>query len=160
MKKYAKVLFVCNGNTCRSPMAATIFGNLKGERDMLVGSRGLVVLFPEPYNPKAIAVAAAHNMIMPNNYAKEIAKEDFGNDTLVLTMSEKQKNKLYARFKNAINVYTMMEYAGVERDEIKDPYGGEIQAYSKCFEEIQELVEKVAEVLFKEENENDSSNWL
>lgn len=160
MKKYAKVLFVCNGNTCRSPMAATIFSNLKGERDIRVGSRGLVVLFPEPYNPKAIAVAAAHNMIMPNNSAKEICEEDFGNDTLVLTMSERQKSKLYARFKNAINVYTLMECAGIDREEIKDPYGKDMQAYSKCFEELQELVEKVAEVLFKEENENDSSDWL
>lgn len=160
MKKYAKVLFVCNGNTCRSPMAATVLNYLKGDRELAVGSRGMVVLFPEPYNPKAIGVAAARGMIMPNNSAKEISEEDFGKDVLVLTMSEKQKNRLYSQFKKAINVYTMMEYAGVERDEVKDPYGGDMQAYARCFDEIQELVEKVAEVLFKEDNEDDSSDWL
>lgn len=160
MKKYSKVLFICNGNTCRSPMAATILSHLKGENELAVGSRGMVVLFPEPYNPKAIGVASAHGMMMSNNSAKEIAEEDFGKDVLVLTMSEKQKTKLYAQFKKAINVYTLMEYAGVERDEVKDPYGGDMQAYSKCFDEIQELVEKVAEKLFKEDNEDDSSDWL
>lgn len=151
MKTYSKVIFVCDGNTCRSPMAATILNYAKGGRELLVGSRGMVVLFAEPYNPKAIAVAAAHGMIMPNNSACQIKEEDFGNDVLVLTMSEKQKNKIYARFTQAINVYTLMEYAGVDKGEIQDPYGGDMETYSRCFEEIRELVERAAQILFKEE---------
>lgn len=151
MKTYSKVIFVCDGNTCRSPMAATILNHLKDGRELLVSSRGMVVLFAEPYNPKAVAVAAARGMIMPNNPACQIKEEDFGNDVLVLAMSEKQKNKLYARFKQAINVYTLMEYAGEGEDEIQDPYGGGMEAYFQCFEEIRGLVEKAAQVLFKEE---------
>ena len=64
MKKYNKVIFVCNGNTCRSPMAATIFSSVKNDDKLLVASRGMVVLFDEPYNPKAVAVCAAHDMIL------------------------------------------------------------------------------------------------
>lgn len=56
MNTFDKVIFVCNGNTCRSPMAATVMANLK--QDIISESRGMVVLFPEPYNPKAVAVAA------------------------------------------------------------------------------------------------------
>ena len=55
MNTFDKVIFVCNGNTCRSPMAATVMANLK--QDIISESRGMVVLFPEPYNPKAVAVA-------------------------------------------------------------------------------------------------------
>ncbi len=153
MKKYSKVIFICNGNTCRGPMAATILNNLKGENELQVVSRGMVVLFPEPYNPKAIAVAASNGMLMPNNSATQISSEDFGRDVLVLTMSERQKNKLYSRFKNAINVYTIMEYADIERDEVKDPYGGGLEEYAACFNELKQIIEEIAKILFKEEEE-------
>ena len=72
-------------------MAATIFSSVKNDDKLLVASRGMVVLFDEPYNPKAVAVCAAHDMIMPNNPATQISADDFGNDTLVLTMSDAQK---------------------------------------------------------------------
>ena len=84
MNRFNKVIFVCMGNTCRSPMAATIMSNLMP--DMRCESRGVVVLFPEPYNPKAVAVASRHGMIMPSNVSVQIANEDFSIDTLVLTM--------------------------------------------------------------------------
>ena len=53
MAKYNKLIFVCTGNTCRSPMAEAIYKNLDKETDIKVFSRGLVVLFGEPINPKA-----------------------------------------------------------------------------------------------------------
>ena len=54
MNTYNKIIFVCMGNTCRSPMAATIMQNRLSKYDVIVESRGMVVLFEEPYNPKAI----------------------------------------------------------------------------------------------------------
>ena len=91
-------------------MAATVMANLK--QDIISESRGMVVLFPEPYNPKAVAVAAKHNMIIPNNSAKQLLNEDFGNDTLVLAMNSHMKQKIYDEYSEAINVYTLSEYAG------------------------------------------------
>ena len=134
MNTFDKVIFVCNGNTCRSPMAATVMANLK--QDIISESRGMVVLFPEPYNPKAVAVAAKHNMIIPN-----------GNDTLVLAMNSHMKQKIYDEYSEAINVYTLSEYAGEPEQDIKDPYGKGIEEYNACFEMICRLVGKVAEYL-------------
>ena len=107
--------------------------NLK--QDIISESRGMVVLFPEPYNPKAVAVAAKHNMIIPNNSAKQLLNEDFGNDTLVLAMNSYMKQKIYDEYSEAINVYTLSEYAG------------EPEEYSACFELIYRLVSNVAEYL-------------
>lgn len=154
MKKYDKIIFVCTGNTCRSPMAATIMNELKGDSDILVASRGMVVLFPEPYNPKAIAVLASHGMIMPNYSAKELSAEDFDNQTLVLTMSETHKQKIYSQFENAINVYTLQEYTGDNGDEVEDPYGKGIEEYSKCYDKLYVLVSKVADMIFNEQEES------
>ena len=133
MNTFDKVIFVCNGNTCRSPMAATVMANLK--QDIISESRGMVVLFPE------------HNMIIPNNSAKQLLNEDFGNDTLVLAMNSHMKQKIYDEYSEAINVYTLSEYAGEPEQEIKDPYGKGIEEYSACFELIYRLVSNVAEYL-------------
>lgn len=153
MKRYSRVIFVCNGNTCRSPIAATIMNSVKKNRELEVLSRGMVVLFDEPYNPKAVAVCAAHDLIMPNNPATQLAKEDFDNDTLVLTMSKTQKDKIYAEYDNAINVYTLAEYAKEPMElEVQDPMGKGIDEYKKCYDSLYELVSKAADRMYESED--------
>ncbi|MGN0317210.1 MAG: protein tyrosine phosphatase [Lachnospira sp.] len=143
MSIYKRIIFVCTGNTCRSPMAATIMVNLMPE--MRVESRGMVVLFSEPYNPKAVAVAASHGMIMPSNTATQIDNTDFDNSTLVLTMNAEMKQKLYDTYDRAINVYTISEFVGEGDRVVYDPYGKGAEEYNRCFEDLYELVEKVCE---------------
>lgn len=145
MNRFSKIIFVCVGNTCRSPMAATIMNHFMP--DLIIESRGMVVLFPEPYNPKAVAVASRHNMIMPSNCAKQLENSDFSNDTLVLVMNSAIKKKIYEAFDDAINVYTLSEFAGEDIEEVQDPYGKGNEEYNKCFEDLYYLVEKVAKIL-------------
>ena len=117
MNRFNKVIFVCMGNTCRSPMAATIMSNLMPE--MRSESRGMVVLFPEPYNPKAVAVASRHGMIMPSNVSAQISNDDFSVDTLVLTMNLSMKQKMYDTFDKAINVFTLGERSEEHTSELQ-----------------------------------------
>jgi len=153
MNTYNKIIFVCTGNTCRSPMAATIMQhNLMG-MDISVESRGMVVLFPEPYNPKAVAVAANHGMIMPSNNAIQIENSDFDKETLVLVMDSSMKAKLYNNYEKAINVYTINEFVGWDYVEINDPYGKGIEEYHKCFDTLLELVNVAAEIIINNMNE-------
>ena len=142
MNRFNKVIFICMGNTCRSPMAATIMTKLMP--DIRVESRGMVVLFPEPYNPKAVAVAARHDMIMPSNVSVQVVNDDFGIDTLVLTMNSSMKQKIYDTFNKAINVFTLSE-----------PYGKGVEEYNKCFEQLYSYVEKVVKVISAPKNEAD-----
>ncbi len=144
MSNINKVIFVCVGNTCRSPMAATIMSTFLQGTDILVQSRGMVVLFPEPYNPKAVAVASKHGMIMVSDSTKQIENEDFDNNTLVLVMNSNMKKKLYDKYDRAINVYTLSEYAGEGDIEVLDPYGKGMEEYNKCFEQLYILLEKAA----------------
>ena len=144
MSNINKVIFVCVGNTCRSPMAATIMSTFLQGTDILVQSRGMVVLFPEPYNPKAVAVASKHGMIMVSDSTKQIENEDFDNNTLVLVMNSNMKKKLYDKYDRAINVYTLSEYAGEGDIEVLDPYGKGMEEYNKCFEQLYILLERAA----------------
>ena len=56
MKRFDRLIFVSNSDTCRAPMAKGIMRSKYLLSDLEVDSRGLVVLFPEPVNPKVEAV--------------------------------------------------------------------------------------------------------
>lgn len=141
MIKYEKIIFVCTGNTCRSPMADTIYHGLVTDSPVETLSRGLVVLFPEPANPKAEMVLKSHNLNLSNHIATQLAPEDIDENTLLLTMTENQKQKVMSEYGYADNVYTVKEFVGEEGDVI-DPYGGSILDYNDCFAELSRLMKK------------------
>lgn len=142
MAIYNKLIFVSTANTSRSPMAETIYRNLDQNSDIEVVSRGLVVLFEEPVNPKAKTVLNNHELSMGEHVSKQLSVEEVDEHTLILTMNEKQKNSIINDFGITENIYTINEFAG-EMLQIHDPYGGDLVEYEKCYQEIVRVVKKV-----------------
>lgn len=141
MSKYNKLVFVCTGNTCRSPMAEAIYKNLDKETEVRVFSRGLVVLFHEPINPKAEVVLNKHDLEINNHISRGIKEYEIDDNTLILTMTDAHKRKLMDTYPNAVNVYTIKEYVG-EGGDVVDPYGGSLVEYEECYIELARLVKK------------------
>ncbi len=149
MIKYEKLIFVCTGNTCRGPMAETIYKGLASDSEMEIFSKGLVVLFPEPANPKAVAVLNSHNLELTDHMSTQLAKEDIDDNTLILTMTEGQKKKVSENYGEVINLYTIKEFVG-ENGDVTDPYGKDLIDYEDCFVELNRLVKKIVYRLIKE----------
>lgn len=141
MSRYNKLIFVCTGNTCRSPMAEAIYKNLDRESDVKVLSRGLVVLFSEPINPKADVVLRKHDLETSNHVSRGLKASDIDDKTLILTMTEAHKSKIIDDYPRAMNVFTITEYVGEEGD-VVDPYGGSLVEYEECYVELARLVKK------------------
>ncbi len=141
MVKYNKLIFVCTGNTCRSPMAEVIFRNLDKESNVKVVSRGVVVLFGEPINQKAEVVLKKHDLENSNHISRGLKEADIDESTLILTMTNAQKRKIMDTYPNVKNVYTIKEYAG-ENGDVIDPYGGSLVDYEECYIELARLVKK------------------
>lgn len=150
MIKYEKLIFVCTGNTCRSPMAETIYRSMETNREIPCISRGMVVLFAEPSNPKAVLVLKNHRLALDGHISQQLSEEDIDENTLVLTMTEKIKDNIAEKFHITENVYTLKEFAG-ESGDVTDPYGGTLMDYEDCYVELARLVKKTVYKLNEEE---------
>lgn len=151
--KYEKIIFIGTDDTCRAPMAERIYHSLVTDSELDTISRGLVVLFPEPYNPKAEIVLKNHNMTLEGYTAQQLIAEDMNEDSLILTMSESQKTKIINEYGYTKNVYTVKEFVGEEGD-VMDPYGKTILEYEDCFVELSRLIKKMV-IKMDEKVEND-----
>ncbi|MCD8329304.1 MAG: phosphotyrosine protein phosphatase [Lachnospiraceae bacterium] len=150
MEQFDRILFVCTDNTCRSVIAEAVMRNVCRERKIQIASRGLVVLFPEPLNPKAVAVLAGNQMTPAKEMSEPLEEEDITGDTLILAMTAHDREMIRERFPRARYVYTLGDYAGKPGD-VEVPHGGSLADYGACCEYIDLLVKLVAERLFRGE---------
>ncbi|MGN0165375.1 MAG: phosphotyrosine protein phosphatase [Lachnospiraceae bacterium] len=143
--KYSRILFISRDDTTLGPLAAAIFKSLcRNENPPEILSRGLVVLFEGPLNPKVEVVLGSHLIEPVSSTTKALSEQDFDRDTLVLTMSEEQKKSFYEAYP-LIKVAVLNEYVG--EAEIFDPYGGTLMDYEKTFGQLTIILKKLALML-------------
>lgn len=119
-----------------------------GERKIGIASRGLVVLFPEPLNPKAVAVLKGNQITPAKDKSEPLTAEDITPETLILTMTAKETEMVKEQFPDAKLVTTLGEFAGKPGD-VVEPHGGTLAEYGRCYEYIDLLVKFAAESLFR-----------
>ena len=150
MKKYDRLIFVSNSDTCRGPMAEAILKSKFLLSELEVESRGLVVLFPEPVNPKAEAILASHGLTMKDHTAKMLEQEDFDERTLILVMEDALKQRIFQEHENVQNTWQLSEYIKEETD-VTEPVGGSLADYGACYELLDCMISSLVVVLNEEE---------
>ena len=150
MKKYDRLIFVSNSDTCRGPMAEAILKSKFLLSELEVESRGLVVLFPEPDNQKAEAILASHGLTMKDHTAKMLEQEDFDERTLILVMEDALKQRIFQEHENVQNTWQLSEYIKEETD-VTEPVGGSLADYGACYELLDCMISSLVVVLNEEE---------
>ena len=138
-----KVLFVCTGNTCRSPMAEGILKDIAEKRnlDIEVKSAGLSVYDGDCAATNSRTAMAKIGIDILNHKSSALHRDLVEESDLILTMSLGHKEAIISSFKSSKDkVFTLMEYAyGVEKD-VKDPYGKSLQVYEGTRDEIYQAI--------------------
>ena len=141
-----KIVFICTGNTCRSPMAAALGASIFGGAglDIEVFSAGVSAWDGQPASQNAILAIAGMEYpgISLNSHKSQIiSRELLKNASLVLTMTGRHLDVVKSACPSA-RAFTLYEYAsGVkESGDISDPFGGDLEIYRACAEEIKQLL--------------------
>lgn len=144
-----KILFVCTGNTCRSPMAEGIARDLFSRnniRNHFVRSAGIQNITGEPASENSIIVMKEIGLDISNHISTLVRRELIDEADKILTMTIAQRDLLKIAYFDIDRidekVQTLSFLASGEDRDIIDPFFGDIEIYRQTRDEIKELIEK------------------
>ena len=136
-----KILFVCTGNTCRSPMAEAIL-TAKNLTGIEARSAGLYA-GRTPLSQNAHTVLTQQQISFTHT-SKPLDAEDMQWAEVILTMTNSHKMTLLQAYPEAATkIYTLKEFAEGSTEDISDPYGGPLKLYEDTFQELKTLIDKL-----------------
>ncbi|MFL6560768.1 MAG: low molecular weight protein arginine phosphatase [Bacillus sp. (in: firmicutes)] len=140
-------MFVCTGNTCRSPMAEAILKN-KDIDAIEVRSAGIYAANGSEASTHAKKVLE-DNGITHNHRSSLLTKAEVEWADLILTMTASHKAAIQQQYPHAgQKVFTLKEYSGDSFSyDVVDPYGGSLALYEATFRELDGLIDKAIEKL-------------
>ena len=146
-----RVLLVCTGNTCRSPMAAGALIRLLGPDAVriVVESAGTAAWDDQPATEASLQVAARAGVDLTAHRSRRLTPAMVRAADLVLVMERGHQSAVRALGGDADHTHVLSEWPapGEPGLEISDPFGASSEAYEECWRRIQRHLERVVPVI-------------
>jgi len=144
----AVILFVCTGNTCRSPMAEGLCRHLLAEKigcssqdlenlGVTVSSAGLEAYCGESASPQAVQIMQERGLDIRNHVSRPLTERFVLEADCVFAMTQAIRDAIIAQWPGAANRVFLLHPDGKD---IRDPFGGTIETYRVSADMIEEAI--------------------
>ena len=156
-------LFVCTGNTCRSPMAEGLFRKMLadrldcGEEDLIdrgyaVLSAGLAASRGSGASPEAVELLRRDGIDISGHLSQPLTEELILHADRIFTMTRQHRQAILASFPELTDrVRTLSS----RNSDISDPIGGGMEMYQDCRDEIAGFLNELIDQIPPRENRPD-----
>jgi len=134
------IIFVCTGNTCRSPMAEGFMKKLTSDdkTDYKISSRGIAVMGNTPASENSVLASAEYGVDISSHVSSQLSGDGVKNAGIIVTVTQNHAELIKTAFPEyAQKVHSASEITG--EPGISDPYGGSLEIYQKCAGQIMDL---------------------
>ena len=142
-----KILMVCLGNICRSPLAQGILKKKVGKSTFVDSAGTAVYHIGNQPDPRSISVGKKNGIDISYFRARKFTKEDFRNFNYIYVMDKSNYNdvlSLAQLSEDHKKVKLILEY----EQEVPDPYYGDVGGFDHCYN----LLDKACDQIVKELN--------
>jgi len=147
-----RILMVCLGNICRSPLAEGILKSKVSPEKVFVDSAGTGHWhIGNPPDERSIAVGRKYNIDITDQLGRQFSAEDFDNFDLIYVMDNSNKNDVLDLAQNeeqrAKVKLILNEVFPGENVDVPDPYMGGTMGFEKVYRMLDEACKLIAEKL-------------
>lgn len=138
-----KLLFVCTGNICRSPIAQYLAERLAREAGLpwRAASAGVAAEVDWGMEPGAIAALETRGVAGVTHSARQLDETMMLESDEIYALTRSHRDVIAARFpKHAAKVAVLREAAGLPGADVSDPYGENDAVYEACAARIEEAL--------------------
>jgi protein-tyrosine phosphatase len=143
------VLFVCTGNTCRSPLAAALFNKYAAERNLpyYAESAGVSVPYPSPASEYTVFAGKEYGVDLTNHISRQVTSDTIEKAAHIVCMEPRHKSILENFAGAAPEKTVLLSACG-----LPDPYGMGETVYRQMAAEMDLAVRAIVERLAEEES--------
>jgi protein-tyrosine phosphatase len=137
-----RILFVCTGNICRSPLAHAVFESLLAERGLAhryeVESAGTTAYHAgDNADPRMRKTAAGHGVHI-DHLARQISRDDLEHYDMILAMDRENRDAVLRLARNGegakkVRLFREFDPEGGPGHEVPDPYYGGSDGFERVF---------------------------